>query len=212
MYQFKQFNQWLFRSRNIKINLNIECINIFIYRDDRFLVTIGNYHKSIVTLWSTNNYTRLIDWEDENGSFYINCLAWNPIRTNEFCLGGADGYIRFCTMNEQTDTTKPCLQVINGQISSILNQQTKSSSDVTACVYLTSVVNLVLCATNNGFVTCWNSRLCLCILHWRADLNEICYMATIKFKLLTGSSLGRLKLWNIENLELNFGQLSLIDS
>lgn len=115
-------------------------------------------------------------------------------------------------MNEQTDTTKPCLQVINGQISSILNQQTKSSSDVTACVYLTSVVNLVLCATNNGFVTCWNSRLCLCILHWRADLNEICYMATIKFKLLTGSSLGRLKLWNIENLELNFGQLSLIDS
>jgi WD40 repeat protein len=98
--------------------------------------------------------------------------------------------------------------VIKGEIPLILNEHTKTSCDITACVYLTSTINLVLCATNYGFITCWNSRLCLCILHWKADINEICYISTINNKLLTGSSIGCLKLWNIESLETNLGQLN----
>ncbi|CAF2433293.1 unnamed protein product [Rotaria sp. Silwood2] len=181
-------------------------------KDDRFLVTVGNYRKSMVSLWSKNNFTHLLNWQDEHLSFYINCLAWNPIRTNEFCLGGSHGFLRFCTINEQADDNKLRLQVVNGQIPLLLNEHTKTSCDITACVYLTSIVNLVLCAMNNGLITCWNSRLCLCILHWKADSNEICYIATTKYKLLTGSSTGCLKLWNIENLETNLEQLNSMDS
>ncbi|CAF3419659.1 unnamed protein product [Rotaria sp. Silwood1] len=181
-------------------------------KDDRFLITIGNYRKPMMSLWSKNNFTHLLNWHDEHSSFYINCLAWNPIRTNEFCLGGSHGFIRFCTIIEQADDKKLHLQVVNEQIPLLLNEHKKTSCDITACVYLTSIVNLVLCATNNGLITCWNSRLSLCILHWKADSNEICYIATTNYKLLTGSSTGCLKLWNIETLETNLGQLNSIDS
>jgi WD40 repeat protein len=166
----------------------------------------------MVTLWSTNNYSHLLNWQNDFSSSYINCLAWNPLRTNEFCLGSSHGIIHYCTINEQNDDTNLRLQVIKGEIPLLLNEQTKTSCDITACIYLTSTMNLVLCATNSGFITCWNSRLCLCVLHWKADSNEICYMSTINYKLLTGSSIGCLKLWNIENLETNLGQLNSIDS
>jgi WD40 repeat protein len=166
----------------------------------------------MLTLWSTNNYSHLLNWQDDFSTSYINCLSWNPIRPNEFCLGSSHNTIRFCTINEQTDDNNISLQVVNGKLPLLINEHTKESCDITACVYLTSTVNLVLCATNSGFITCWNSRLCLCILQWKADSNEICYMGTIKHKLLTGSSKGCLKLWNIENLEMNLGQLNTTDS
>ncbi|CAF2044469.1 unnamed protein product [Rotaria magnacalcarata] len=181
-------------------------------KDDHFLATVGNYRKSIVTIWYANHFTRLVNWQDENSSFYINCLAWNPIRMNDFCLGGTNGGVRFCTINEQTDDGNLRLQVVQGQIPILLHEHSKPSFDVTACIYLTSIVNLVLCATNNGFITCWNSRLCLCVLHWKADSSEICYLITTKYKLLTGSSTGCLKLWDIESLETNLGQSDSIDS
>jgi len=166
----------------------------------------------MLTLWSTNDYSHLLNWQNEFSSSCINCLAWNPLRTNEFCLGSTHSTIHFCTIIEQTEDTDLRLQVIKGEIPLLLNEHTKTSCDITSCIYLTSTINLVLCATNYGFITCWNSRLCLCILHWKGDLNEICYMSTINHKLLTGSSKGCLKLWNIENLETNLGQINSTDS
>ena len=175
-------------------------------RDDRFLLTLGDYRKPQLTLWSTQDYTHLLNWEDESSSSYINCLAWNPMRANEFCLGGSKGLVRFCTIVEPSNETNVRLQVINEQIPSSISDQTKKSSDITACVYLISATNLVLCSTNCGFVTCWNSRTNTCLLHWKADGNEICYMATIKHRLITGSSTGCLRLWNTECLESNLAQ------
>lgn len=170
-------------------------------RDDRFLITIGNYRKPMLTLWSTTDYSHLLNWQNDFTSSHINCLAWNPLRSNEFSLGSSHNSIHFCTINEQSDNSNIRLQVIKGEIPVLLNEHSKSSSDITTCVYLTSNLNLVLCATNYGYVTCWNSRLALCILHWKADTNEISYLSTMNNKLITGSSIGCLKLWNIQSLE-----------
>ncbi|CAF1001384.1 unnamed protein product [Adineta steineri] len=200
--------------QKLYFNQSVQAIQSMAFsKDDRYLITIGNYIKPIVTLWSTKNYSHLLNWQDDFSSYYINCVAWNSTRSNEFCLGGSHSTIRICTINEQTtNDDNISLQVINGKIPLIVNENTQKTCDITACNYLTSSINLVLCATNTGFITCWNSRLCLCVLHWKADLNEITYIATIKNKLLTGSSTGCLKLWNIENLEMNLGQLNTIDS
>jgi hypothetical protein len=173
---------------------------------------MGDYRKPMLTLWSTHDYTNLLNWQDESTSSYTNCLAWNPMRANEFCLGCSNGIIRFCTINEQTNDSNVRLQVVNGQIPPSISEHTKKTSDITSCVYIISNTNLVLCSTNCGFVTCWNSRTNTCLLHWKADSNEICYMATVKHKLLTGSSTGCLRLWNTENLEANLGQTNTIDS
>ena len=209
MNVFKQFNQWHFQCKKSKNCLHKTSSTI--YRDDRFLATIGNYRKPMVTIWSTSNYHRLLNWQDKFSSFYINCLVWNPMLANEFCLGCSHSLIHFCTINERTYNIDQRLQVNKGEVSSLLNEHGKTSCDITACRYITSSLNLVVCATNSGFLTCWNSRLRLCVLHWKADSNEICYLSIAKHKLLTGSSTGCLKLWNIENLEMNLGQLSTMD-
>ena len=165
-----------------------------------------------MTLWSTKDYSHLLNWQDDFSVSCIHCLAWNPVRPNEFCMGGSRSTIRVCTINEQATEADISLQVVNGAIPLILNGPPKKSCDVTTCNYLASTVNLVLCATNTGFVTCWNSRLCLCVLHWQADSSEISYIATTKHQLLTGSATGCLKLWNIENLEVNLGATNATDS
>lgn len=165
----------------------------------------------MLTVWSTKDYSHLLNWQNDFSSSYINCLAWSSFRTNEFCLGSSHGLVHFCTINEPNDTPTPSLHVVKGEIPLILNEHTKSSSDVTTCIYVNSTANLVLCGTNYGYITCWNSRLCLCVLHWKADVNEICYLSTIDEKLLTGSSNGCLKLWNIQNLENSIGQIETME-
>ncbi|CAF3380141.1 unnamed protein product [Rotaria socialis] len=182
-------------------------------RDDRFLITIGDYRKPMLTLWSTHDYMNLLNWQDESSpSSYMNCLAWNSARANEFCLGCSNGCIRFCTIVEQTNDTNVRLQVVNGYVPSSISEHAKLPCEITSCVYLISNSQLVLCSTNCGFVTCWNTRTNSCLLHWKADSNEICYMTAMKYKLLTGSASGCLRLWNIENLEVNLGQTKNNDS
>ncbi|CAF4153815.1 unnamed protein product, partial [Rotaria sordida] len=154
---------------------------------------MGDYRKPLLSLWSTHDYTNLLNWQDESSSIYMNCLAWNPMRTNEFCLDSSNDFV-------------------NGQIPLSISEHTKNSCEITLCVYLISNSHLVLCSTNSSVVTCWNTRRNLCLLHWKADSNEICYMTTSKYKLLTGLSIGRLRLWNIENLEVNLGQTNTNDS
>ena len=173
---------------------------------------MGDYRKPMLTLWSTFDYTHLLSWQDESSSSHMNCLAWNPMRANEFCVGCSYACIRFCTIIEQRNDTNLRLQVVNGQIPSSISEHTKNICEITSCVYLISNPLLVLCSTNGGFVTCWNILTNSCLLHWKADSNEICYMATIKHKLLTGSSAGCLRLWNTENLENNLGQTNTNNS
>lgn len=168
---------------------------------------MGDYRKPLLTLWSANDYTNLLSWQDESpAASYINSLAWNPMRANEFVLGSSNNLIRFCTIIEQTSENNIRLQVVNGQMPASINEHVKKACEITACVYLLSSTNLVLCSTNSGFITCWDTRTNQCLLHWKADANEICFMATIKHKLITGSSTGCLRLWNTENLENNLAQ------
>jgi WD repeat-containing protein 90 len=170
-------------------------------RDDRFLLTLGDYRKVQLTLWSTVDYTSLLHWDDESTSNYFNCLAWNPMRANEFALGGCAGSVRFCTIIEPSGENDFRLQVVKGQLPSSISDHHKKTSDVTACAYLISASQYLLCSTDCGFVTCWNTRTNTCVLHWKADNHEIGYMSTIKYRLITGATNGSLRLWNTETLE-----------
>jgi WD40 repeat protein len=206
LHQSVQAIQSMAFSKYFRLTMHHRIFDCFFYRDDRFLITIGDYRKPLLTLWSTHDYTNLLNWQDESSTSYINCFSWNPMRANEFCLGCSNNLIRFCTIIEQTNDTNVRLQVINGQIPSSISEHLKKTCEITACIYLISSTNLVLCSTNYGFITCWNTRTNICLLHWKADSNEICFMTTIKHKLITGSSTGCLRLWNTENLEMNLGQ------
>ncbi|CAF0722865.1 unnamed protein product [Didymodactylos carnosus] len=170
-------------------------------RDDRFLVTVGDYVKPLFTLWNMCDYTNILNWEDESEKqISIHCLSWDPSSTNEFVTGGSNGTINFCKIigSNPNDIR---LHVISQTMPLTLVEHL-NHCEITSCVYITNG-NLVLCSTNLGFITCWNTRTNVCMLHWKADQTEICYMISIKHKLITGSSEGLLKLWNIEHLESN---------
>ena len=157
---------------------------------------MGNHRKPIVSVWFTESWELICDWQDISSS-YLNCLTWNPRRMNEFCLGGAQGIINFCTIDDRD------LKVLQGRVSLLHDGNNRSIGDITACAYLTAMLNLVLCATKNGSVTCWNTRLALCLFHWRADSNEIGFLRIYEQTLVTGSSTGLLQLWNLAHLYAN---------
>lgn len=159
----------------------------------------------MLSLRSTDDYRQVSTWQDHSSSLsYLNCLVWNHRSSNEFCLGGSHGVLHFCTIHDESQIY---IRVLRGQISSIYNSKNQNRTDVTSCVYLPSMMNLILCATSDGSISCWNTRLALCLQHWRVDSNEICWMRSNGNRLLTGSSTGLLKLWNIESLLQNLGQI-----
>lgn len=175
-------------------------------RNDRFLLTIGNYQKPILSLWSTDDYRKLCTWQDQSSSLsYLNCLAWNLRSSQEFSIGGSQSVLHFCTIH---DDSQVYLRVLRGQISSLYTSTHKAGCDITSLAYLPSMLNVILCATNDGLITCWNTRLALCLHYWRVDSNEICWMRLTTNRLLTGSASGSLKLWNIESLLNNLGHVN----
>ena len=99
---------------------------------------MGDYRKPLLTLWSTNDYTSLLNWQDESSSSYINCLAWNPMRANEFCLGGSMVLFVFVQLlNKQMIQIYDYKLLIDKFHHQLLNIQ-KRSCEITSCVYLIS--------------------------------------------------------------------------
>ena len=196
------------------VDRNESSLNMwFSSRDDRHLITVGNYQRPLVSLWSTRDGTHLLNWQDESSLSYFHCLAWNPMRAEEFCLGGSCDLVRFCTITDGSTGEPQRLQVACAQISSSCDRASGwPGRDVTCCLFLKGLMNLVLCATSNGWITCWNSRLSLRLMHWQADCNELCFMRAVKRQLLTGSSTGCLRLWNIETLETHLEFVVVITS
>ena len=59
---------------------------------------------------------------------------------------------------------------------------------------------MLFAATNFGLITVWNTNAYDCFLNWQADTNELDFLVCIKHRLITGSSRGTIKLWNIESI------------
>ena len=202
---FKRFNRWAFPSTTYAPFFCSSPDRTNRFRDERFLLTIGNYQKPTLSLWSTDDYRKVCTWQDQSSTLsYLNCLAWNHRSSNEFCLGSSHGVLHFCTIQEESYIH---LRVLRGQISLLHHAKGKRTADVTACVYLSTMMNLILCATSDGLITCWNTRLALCLQNWRIDSTEICWMRSSGHRLMTGSATGRLKLWNIEPLLQHLGEV-----
>jgi WD40 repeat protein len=59
---------------------------------------------------------------------------------------------------------------------------------------------MLFAATNFGLVTVWHTKTYNCFLNWQADSNELDFLVCIKHRLITGSSRGAIKLWNIQSI------------
>ena len=163
--------------------------------DDRFLISIGDYKCSSLLIWYTHDYSELIYLQ--NFSYIINDIAWNPYKCNELIMTACNKTLLKCSVEEK-GFKKACLSVTEFDIPHAITDQ-YDKFDFTAITF--GGEGWLLAATSNGLVTVWNLKNNSCFLNWKADSNEIGYLVNCKQKLITGSSKGHLKLWNIGSFD-----------
>ncbi|KAL8597433.1 hypothetical protein ACOMHN_050931 [Nucella lapillus] len=160
-------------------------------RDDRFLLTVGDYEDSEVVVWSTGNYTMLTSARTDKA---IHSLRWDPYTVNEFASVGERGALYFWLLDETTPHV--CLSVHQADVpDSLVRQQGNKAAAFTGLEYTGDSTLFV--TSSNGKVSAWDTRQNSCFMHWDADGGEINCVTSGGGKLLTGSSESHLRLWAV---------------
>ena len=66
-------------------------------RDDRFLVTAGDYRECSIAIWSTIDYELLAT---SSTRYPIHAVRWDPYTMNEFATVGQNGSVLFWLLDE----------------------------------------------------------------------------------------------------------------
>ncbi|KAF6029854.1 WDR90 [Bugula neritina] len=159
-------------------------------RDDRFLVTVGDYSERKVNLWETSMCTLVASTQTSQP---INYVAWDPQAFNEFVTVGDQGAIMFWLVDELTDNI-PKLRV---QEPALPEEIASLSPRIhfTCASYAGDRVLYV--GSSIGVVTAWDTKKNVCVLHWEADKCEITTLISKRGRLVTGSAGKKnLKLWS----------------
>ena len=66
-------------------------------RDDRFLISIGDYRECSIAIWSTLDYSLLAT---SFTRYPIHAVKWDPYTMNEFTTVGQNGSVLFWLLDE----------------------------------------------------------------------------------------------------------------
>lgn len=162
-------------------------------RDDRYLVSLGNYRECSLVVWCTRDYVVLAQ---ATTKFPMHAVQWHPYSANELVTVGRNRSVLFWRItDDQTEGEK--LQMTSGESPADIFRD--DSNDVTAVCYADR--NLLFTATSKGVVCAWNVHNKRCFMHWQADDEEIDLLVARFGKLVTGSCSKQLCLWSISGIE-----------
>ncbi|KAK3091415.1 hypothetical protein FSP39_019740, partial [Pinctada imbricata] len=165
-------------------------------REDRFLVSVGDYRDNSIVVWSTYNYQVLTTYKT---TAPVHDLAWDPYTVNEFASVGQDGTVLFWLLDETT--TDVCLNVHEAEVpQELLQSQIMGNShvDFTSLEYAGD--STLFISTNNGKMSVWDTRHNSCFMHWEADTSEIGVVLCRRDRLLTGSQGKNLRIWAVSSV------------
>ncbi|XP_069066782.1 WD repeat-containing protein 90 isoform X3 [Pleurodeles waltl] len=153
-------------------------------RDDRFLVTVGDYRDRTLALWDTNNFELLL-----SNKFVepIQEVAFNPMSADQFASVGT-GAVTFWLMEQRGVEIK-----LKSHMSPIPDEV--SPAELTSLTYNTN--SLLYCGTNTGRVCVWDTENHSCFMTWEADEGEIGVLLCTGNRLITGSNTKRIRLWAV---------------
>ena len=77
-----------------------EIVCLAYSRDDRFLVSVGDYRECSVVVWSTRD---LVVLASSFARHPVHDIMWDPYTANEFCSVGQDGSVLFWLLDETGD-------------------------------------------------------------------------------------------------------------
>ncbi|XP_056017616.1 WD repeat-containing protein 90-like isoform X2 [Ostrea edulis] len=169
---------------------NIVCLDYS--RDDRFLISVGDYQDSSIVVWSTLNYEILTTSKTTTA---IHDLKWDPFSVNEFVSVGQGGSVLFWLLDETRNNV--CLNVHEADVPEELLQKHGSNDVIEFTSIDFSGDSTLYISTNNGKVSAWDTRHNTCFMHWEADNSEIVLVICRNGRLLTGSVGKNLRMWTL---------------
>uniref|UniRef100_A0A8C4VBJ2 WD repeat-containing protein 90 n=1 Tax=Falco tinnunculus TaxID=100819 RepID=A0A8C4VBJ2_FALTI len=153
-------------------------------RDDRFLITLGDYSDQTIALWNTYTYELVLS---TCISEPVHDVAFSPLSHRELaCVG--KGAVMFWLLEEQGADVK-------------LKVHRASAPNMLGPVELTSLCydadTLLYSGTNSGQICVWDTETNCCLMTWEADEGEIGVLVCRRNRLVSGSNTKRIRLWAV---------------
>ncbi|XP_075624119.1 WD repeat-containing protein 90 isoform X1 [Balearica regulorum gibbericeps] len=153
-------------------------------RDDRFLVTLGDYSDQTIALWNTYTYelmssTCILE--------PVHDVAFSPRSHRELACVGKGGMTFWLLEQQGADVN--------------LKVHQAPAPDVLGPVELTSICYgadaLLYSGTNSGQICVWDTETNCCFMTWEADEGEIGALVCQHDRLVSGSNTKRVRLWAV---------------
>ncbi|XP_027510694.1 WD repeat-containing protein 90 [Corapipo altera] len=157
-------------------------------RDDKFLVTIGDYSDQSIALWSTYTYQLLLS---TCVSEPVHDVAFSPVSHQDLACVGR-GAVMFWLLEQQGAAVN-------------LKVHQAPAPDVLGLVELTSLCygadTLLYSGTNSGQICVWDTETSCCFMTWEADEGEIGVLLCRHDRLVSGSNTKRIRLWAVGSVQ-----------
>ncbi|XP_067044850.1 WD repeat-containing protein 90-like isoform X1 [Acropora muricata] len=170
-----------------------EIVCLAYARDDRFLVSVGDYRDCSVVVWCTRD---MIILAASYARHPVHDVMWDPFTASEFTSVGQDGSVLFWLLDETGG--KHVLNVHEPEVPVELVQSKKMRDEYYAFTSLWYAGDSVMFAgTSSGMLSAWDTRQNKCFIHWEADTSEIDMITGHGGRLVVGSASGNLRLWSV---------------
>ncbi|XP_063961233.1 WD repeat-containing protein 90-like isoform X2 [Lytechinus pictus] len=167
-------------------------------RDDRFLVSVGDYRDCSIVVWSTQDYSILAA---SKTALPVHSLLWDPYTSNEFTSVGEKGTILFWLLDESQGRVN--LNVHEAQVpQELMDHRNVILDDVAFTSAAYGGDNILYVGSTTGVLSAWDTKHNSCFMHWDADTAEIGVIVT-KFgsvRLITGGASRLLRLWSVHGM------------
>ncbi|XP_060116727.1 LOW QUALITY PROTEIN: WD repeat-containing protein 90 [Heteronotia binoei] len=153
-------------------------------RDDRLLVTLGDYTDRVMALWNTHTYELMTS---TRFSEPVHEVAFSPLLAGHLaCVG--KGALTFWLMEEQgTD--------ISLKVHRVPVPEAVGPVELTSLCY--SAGCLLYSGTSSGQICAWDTETNRCFMTWEADEGEIGILRSHGNRLVSGSNTKRIRLWSV---------------
>ena len=167
-------------------------------RDDRHLVTVGNYVDPSIAVWECSTGALLAATQSDQP---LHAVAWDPNNYGEFAACGQDGTLLFFLLDDSQDVGarytrqhKHVLKVFAASLpKSLHSPRAAGPVHFTALEYTEGSV--LLLGDARGVVSAWDTGTNTCFKSWQVETAEITMLCSRGGRMVTGSANGLLRLW-----------------
>ncbi|XP_028822928.1 WD repeat-containing protein 90 isoform X2 [Denticeps clupeoides] len=153
-------------------------------RDDRYFLSVGDYHEQEVALWSGSSFELLCHITAPTA---VHEALFSPMNCNLLSCVGTCGLL-FCQINTRGHQTEL-------QVQSMSVPDDVGETELTSLCY--SSDGLLFTGTSHGQVCVWECSSRRCFMSWEADEGEIGVMLCSGDRLMCGSNSKCLRLWSV---------------